>query len=79
MASEADLLAMIGECGFDEAGFELRKPLLEQGLDSLDVATLLTKVERRWGREISAEQGARLRSLADFLSWLNESRPVDAD
>lgn len=72
MATEAGLRAIIRECGFDEASFEVRKPLVEQGLDSLDVATVVAKVERRFAVEIPLEQSARLHSLGDFLSWLNE-------
>jgi len=46
-------------------------PLVSQGLDSLDMATLMLALESRYKKAIRPEQAARLRTVADIVEFLN--------
>ncbi len=66
---------------FDDAEIRVAKQSLEedisltdQGLDSLDMATLLHCVEKKWSVPIPMESAARLRSLKDIRDFLNAKR-----
>ena len=63
---------------FDDAEIRVSKEslkedvaLTEQGLDSLDMATLLHVVEKKWSVPIPMESAARLSSLKDIRNFLN--------
>lgn len=45
--------------------------LTQQGVDSLDVASLIFQVEQHYGVTVSPEQSSRLRTPRDFLELLN--------
>ena len=46
-------------------------PLVSQGLDSLDMATLMLALESKYGRPIPPEKSARLRTVKDIVAFLN--------
>jgi acyl carrier protein len=46
-------------------------PLVSQGLDSLDMATLMLALESKYKKAIPPEKSARLRTIADIVSFLN--------
>jgi acyl carrier protein len=47
-------------------------PFVAQGLDSLDVATLMVAVESNFKKVIPEEQMPRLRSIRDLVLFLND-------
>ncbi len=46
-------------------------PLVLQGLDSLDMATLMFALESKYNRQIPPEKAARLRTISDIVKFLN--------
>jgi acyl carrier protein len=53
------------------ADIDVKVPLVAQGLDSLDVATLMLALESKYNRTIPPEKAARLRTVADIAAFLN--------
>ena len=46
-------------------------PLVSQGLDSLDMATLMLALETKYKKSIPPEKSARLRTIQDIVAFLN--------
>ena len=46
-------------------------PLVSQGLDSLDMATLMLALESKYKKTIPPEKSARLRTIQDIVAFLN--------
>lgn len=46
-------------------------PLAKQGIDSLDMATLLLALESKHDRKIPPEQAAKLRTIQEIVAYLN--------
>lgn len=46
-------------------------PLVQQGLDSLDMATLMLALESKYKKAIPPEKSARLRTVQDIATFLN--------
>jgi acyl carrier protein len=46
-------------------------PLVQQGVDSLDMATLMLALESKYKKAISPEKSARLRTIRDIVTFLN--------
>ncbi|HRI62748.1 MAG TPA: acyl carrier protein [Polyangium sp.] len=46
-------------------------PLVQQGLDSLDLATLMLALESKYKKAIPPEKSARLRTINDIVAFLN--------
>lgn len=46
-------------------------PLVSQGLDSLDMATLMLALESKYKKNIPPEKSARLRTIKDIVAFLN--------
>jgi acyl carrier protein len=46
-------------------------PLVQQGLDSLDMATLMLALESKYKKAIPPEKSARLRTVKDIVTFLN--------
>jgi acyl carrier protein len=46
-------------------------PLVTQGFDSLDVATLMLELERAYNKSIPVENVARLRTVDQIAAFLN--------
>ena len=53
------------------ANIDVKAPLVAQGLDSLDVSTLMLALESKYNRTIPPEKAARLRTVADIAAFLN--------
>ncbi len=53
------------------ADIKVDVPLVTQGLDSLDMATLLLALESKHKKAIPPEQAARLRTISDIVAFLN--------
>lgn len=53
------------------ADLQADKPLVSQGLDSLDVATLMLALESKYKKAIPPEKSARLRTINDIVAFLN--------
>ncbi|HVK64473.1 MAG TPA: acyl carrier protein [Polyangium sp.] len=53
------------------ASLEMDVPLVSQGLDSLDIATLMLALESKYKKVIVPEQAARLRTVVDIVEFLN--------
>ncbi|WP_042444079.1 phosphopantetheine-binding protein [Azospirillum sp. B510] len=49
------------------------EPLEGQGLDSLDLSTLLFAVEEAFGRRIPTDRVSSLRSIDDIAAFIDES------
>jgi acyl carrier protein len=47
-------------------------PLLTQGIDSIDFPALAIAVEKKFGVDISDTSAAKLRTLNDFVRFINE-------
>jgi acyl carrier protein len=73
MITKAELVELLREDNVQPppGGFALEARLVDQGLDSLDMATFMHNIERRWDLVISVEEAAAMRSLADFLALVN--------
>lgn len=53
------------------ADIKVDVPLVQQGLDSLDHATLMLALESKYKRSIPPEKSARLRTIKDIVAFLN--------
>lgn len=53
------------------ADIKVDVPLVSQGLDSLDMATLLLALESKYKKAIPPEKSARLRTINDITAFLN--------
>ena len=73
MITNEDVLeAMVGvEISTPISALKVDVPLLSQGLDSLDLATVLLAVECKFDKPISPETAARLRTIVEISAYLN--------
>lgn len=53
------------------ADIKVDVPLVSQGLDSLDMATLMLALESKYKKAIPPEKSARLRTVKDIVAFLN--------
>ena len=53
------------------ADIKVDVPLVSQGLDSLDMATLMLALESKYKKTIPPEKSARLRTIQDIVAFLN--------
>ena len=53
------------------ADIKMDTPLVSQGLDSLDMATLFLNLESKYKKSIPPEKSARLRTVTDIVAFLN--------
>jgi acyl carrier protein len=53
------------------ADIKVDTPLVSQGLDSLDMATLMLALEGSYKKAIPPEKAARLRTINDIVAFLN--------
>ncbi|HSJ99768.1 MAG TPA: phosphopantetheine-binding protein [Kofleriaceae bacterium] len=56
-----------------KVGLKPDVPLVRQGLDSLDMITLLHQVELAYDVVVSDERAAHLRTLDDIVAFLNSA------
>ena len=73
MITHADILRIVDatDLPVTAARLEVDAPFVAQGLDSLDVATLMVAVETRFQKVIPEDQLGRLRSVTDIVNFLN--------
>lgn len=73
MVTIEDILRIVEESDLpvDASKLEAGAPLITQGFDSLDMATLMLAVESRYKKAIPPEQAARLRTLKNIVDFLN--------
>lgn len=75
MADTSEILKLIHDANIevDVTRLEDDAPLTEQGVDSLDMTTLMFEIEQRYGVVITPEQSTGLRSLNDFAKLLRSA------
>jgi acyl carrier protein len=73
MVTTEDILRLVeaGDLAVNASELKADVPLVKQGFDSLDVATLVLQVETKYKKDIPLEQAARLRTLKDIVDFLN--------
>lgn len=73
MVTNEDVLAAMEEAAFSIpiSSVKLDVPLVSQGLDSLDMATLMLALESKYNKVIAPEKSARLRTVVDIVAFLN--------
>jgi len=73
MINSQDVVELIAACAIevDTANLHDNVDLYGQGLDSLDMANLALRIEQRYGIDISPEQSLRLRTIRDFVDFVN--------
>jgi acyl carrier protein len=78
MVQLGDVVTLVRAAGIDVDADSLKAsvPLVLQGLDSMDIATLMFQVEQRYGVTVSPEASYRLRCLTDFVELLNSTEGV---
>jgi acyl carrier protein len=75
MANVDDVLNMIREADIEIDTAQLAEdvPLNDQGVDSLDLSALMAQVEKDCGVAIAPDQSNRLRTVRDFVDFLNSA------
>lgn len=73
MVTSQDIVELIGLSAIEVDTASLRDDvdLYGQGLDSLDMANLELRISQQYGIDISTEQSLRLRTIRDFVDFLN--------
>jgi acyl carrier protein len=76
-----DVVELIAACATEVDAANLRDDvdLFGQGLDSLDMANLELKVEERYGVNARPEEALRLRTIRDFVDFINRKVPELAE
>ena len=77
MATEEDILSMMkeNEIKIDFKILNYSEPLSEQGLDSLDITSILFAIEEKFGIKISEEdiEQGKLSSINGIVSYINNA------
>lgn len=73
MITSQDVVDLIAASAIEVDTASLRDDvdLFGQGLDSLDMANLELRIEERYGTHIKPEQSLRLRTIRDFVEFVN--------
>lgn len=71
MVSSGDVSKLLQEMGFKLGELDEEIPLVKQGLDSLDVVTLVLEVEKTYGVKVPQDKVETLRSLKSIADFLN--------
>jgi acyl carrier protein len=74
MVTLQDLKHLMCEAGLDEdmvAAVNATEPLLLQGFDSVDFPVFALAVEERYGKTVSDRDALKLKTLNDFLTFIN--------
>ncbi len=69
-----ELKGLMLSVGMDEAlvqGIDAARPLTQQGMDSVDYPAFALALEERYGQTISDADSLRLKTLDDFLAFVN--------
>ena len=70
-----DIWSLMDEIGIEREiidAIDPDAPLLTQGIDSIDFPALAIAVEKKFGVDISDTSAAKLRTLNDFVRFINE-------
>ena len=75
MASVSEIVDLFDVAEIRVVKVELKEDvsLTDQGLDSLDMATLLHHVEKKWAVAVPMESLVELRSLKDIADFVNKA------
>ncbi len=74
----SDILAIIKDVVEDKAvtaTLEADVPLLQQGLDSIDMPVIAVATEKKFGVNLSDAQATSLKTVNDFVDFVN--RKID--
>jgi acyl carrier protein len=74
MVTIDDLKQLMCEAGLDEkmvAAVNATEPLLLQGFDSIDFPVFALAVEEHYGKTVSDSDALKLKTLNDFLTFIN--------
>ncbi len=73
MIKNEDILGVLDGMGIDIDISKLKAdaPLVSQGFDSLDMATLMFELESKYQKAMPPEQVARLRTIQQIVDYLN--------
>lgn len=70
-----DIFAIIKESIEDQAVVAKLKadtPLLQQGLDSIDMPVIAVATEKKFGVNLSDAQATKLKTVNDFVAFVNQ-------
>lgn len=70
-----DILAVIKETIEDQevaAKLKVGTPLLQQGLDSIDMPAIAVATEKKFGVNLSDAQATKLKTVNDFVAFVNQ-------
>lgn len=81
MITPEDILQLVDstELSVPATGLQIDSPLVAQGLDSLDIATLMVEVESTYKIVIPSEQMANRWSVQDIVDFLNRACPAGTE
>ncbi len=71
----ADIIALMKEVGIDPAiisGLKLDLPLLQQGLDSIDLPVIAVATEKKYSIDLSDADATKLRTVNDFAAYVSQ-------
>jgi acyl carrier protein len=73
MVTQEDVIQTLAETDVSTPLTSLKAdvPLVSQGLDSLDLATLMLALESKYKKIIPPEQAARLKTVGEIVDFLN--------
>jgi acyl carrier protein len=73
MITTEDILRIMetADLSVDVSKLQADVPLVAQGVDSLDMATLILAIETQYNKAIPLEKAARLRTLDEIAGFLN--------
>ena len=81
MITESQLFGILSKCPGVKVNIEVLQaavPLHEQGLDSLDISMFIFELENKLAISIPTSKIGDLRSMADFVSYLNTLTQVES-
>lgn len=73
MIQNEDIVRVLVEmdAGIDASKLKADVPLISQGLDSLDMATLMFELETKYQTSLAPENAAKLRTIEQIVNYLN--------
>jgi acyl carrier protein len=73
MVTESELMDIVENSNIIKGKWtmEFDVSFIDQGIDSMDIATLLHKIEMNWSVVIEPEQVLEMKCLRDVLNFLN--------
>lgn len=79
MVKPEDILRLMdaADLPLQSSKLKIGAPFVAQGLDSLDVTTLMLQIETTYNKMIDSEQMAQLRTVKDIVNFLNAERAFD--